>query len=99
MPGTAGGTLTIATLNLEAGSVCAFECTAAPANDKLVVSGSGKLTIAAGTGVALHAAGTTNAWAVLGTNSLIQYTGTLNGGGVDIKLTSMNGSITLREAK
>ena len=25
--------------------------------------------------------------------------GTLNGGGVDIKLTSMNGTITLRESK
>ena len=25
--------------------------------------------------------------------------GTLNGGGVDIKLTSMNGTITLRQAK
>ncbi len=86
--GTAGGTLTVASLNLAAGSVCAFALSAAPANDRLVVSGANGLTIAPGAGIALYEAGTADPWATRGTYGLIQYSGTLIGSATDLTIAN-----------
>ena len=77
--GTAGGALTVGSLNLQTGSRMAFEFAATPTNDTVVVSGVNGLTIAPGTGVYLYEEGATNTWTGPGLYSLIRYSGTLNG--------------------
>jgi len=76
------GTLTVGSLSIGSGSFkYAFSST--PANDLLVVSTSGGLTIPASTGVFnLYQAGGTSAFATPGTYNLIQYSGTPTGTGI-----------------
>jgi len=80
-PGASVGTLTTATLSMASGSIYDFEFNTTPANDKIIVTTSGGLTINGG-GFNLYNEGFTTAFATGGTYSLISYTGTLGGTGV-----------------
>ncbi len=80
-PGASVGTLTAGSLALAAGSVLDIECNATPANDRLVVTTSGGLTINGG-GVYLYQEGTTNPWSTPGFYNLIGYSGAIGGVGV-----------------
>ncbi len=81
-PGSGGvGNLTAGGLVLAVGSVLDIECSAAPDNDKLSVTGSGALTLNGG-GINLYQAGTTAPWTTPGTYNLISYSGAIGGLGV-----------------
>lgn len=75
LPGNSVGTLTVAGLTLNAGSVLGFELGAAGVGDRIVISGSGGLNIAGGTTLNLSDAGGLGA----GTYTLLQYSGALGG--------------------
>ncbi|MCU0791281.1 MAG: autotransporter-associated beta strand repeat-containing protein [Opitutaceae bacterium] len=80
-PGAGGvGTLTVGGLTLQSGSLVDVEFSAAPANDRVVVSNSGGLSIAGGA-VSVLAAGTSNGWTTPGTYQIFQYSGALQGAG------------------
>jgi hypothetical protein len=63
---------------LAVNSTNVFEFSAAPTNDRIVVSTAGGLTIAGG-GFLLYTNGTTGTWAEDGVYNLIQYSGAVTG--------------------
>jgi len=83
------GSLTVGGLNLNPGSVCDFAFNATPANDHLVVSAPGGLTLNGGA-VHLYQAGGTIAYLTPGTYHLIQFTGAIGGTGLDSTWTTLS---------
>ena len=84
-PGNSVGSMTYGGLILGANSILDLEFNTTPANDTIIVSNSGGLTINGGL-VNLYAEGTSNP-AALTTGTpyqLIQYTGAIGGGGVSV---------------
>jgi autotransporter-associated beta strand protein len=79
-PGTSVGTLTVGGLTLNAGAVLDFEFNTTPANDRIMVSGAGGLTLNGG-GFNLYHEGGTSAFHTPGTYSLIGYSGSVGGAG------------------
>jgi fibronectin-binding autotransporter adhesin len=87
-PGASGvGTLTVGGLQMVTGSIYDFEFNGTPANDKIIVSGSSLLTINGGA-FNLYDEGTLTALTSLGTYTLIQYAGTIQGAGLDSSWTT-----------
>ncbi|MCE9614551.1 MAG: autotransporter-associated beta strand repeat-containing protein [Lentisphaerae bacterium] len=82
-PGASVGTLTCTNLTILAGATNLVEFNTLPAQDRIVITGTNGLTIQ-GCAFALYEAGTTNAWTVDGTYTLMQYAGTIAGGGVNV---------------
>jgi autotransporter-associated beta strand protein len=78
LDGSAGGSLSVGRLTLNAGSLLAFEFSAVPTNDTLVVTNSAGLTLGAA-GVFLFQEGTNDAWTTPGVYNLIQFTGVYSG--------------------
>jgi autotransporter-associated beta strand protein len=79
-PGASVGTLTVGSLDLDAGSTLDIEFNTTPANDLVTVTGSGGLTIDGGA-ITLLQEGTSNAFAAVGTYNLFAYTGAIGGAG------------------
>ena len=78
-PGASVGTLTVAGLTLSSGSLMDFEFNSiTPANDQIMVSGSGALTINGGV-VSLYNEGGTTTFSTAGTYNLIGYLGSIGG--------------------
>lgn len=73
-PGNSVGTNTVGSLTMDSGSIYNFEFNANPANDQIVVTVSGGLTVSGG-GFNLYAAGGVTPWTTAGTYTLINYTG------------------------
>ena len=88
-PGASVGTLTVGSLTLGASSSCNVEFNATPANDKVVVTSSGGLTVNGGL-FNLYAEGGTTPWTTLGTYNLIQYSGAF--AGLDSTWTTASGT-------
>jgi len=80
-PGNGVGTLTVSSLTLNAGSGLAFDFNATPANDKIIVSTTGGLTINGGA-CSFFSEGTANAWSTNGTYNLVSYAGSIGGSGI-----------------
>lgn len=80
-PGASVGTLNVGGLTLSSGSTGTFEFNASPANDAVVVSNSGGLTINGGA-LTLYQEGTASPFSTVGTYNLIAYTGVIGGAGV-----------------
>ena len=79
-PGASVGTLTVGSLDLDAGSTLDIEFNTTPANDLVTVTNSGGLTIDGGA-ITLLQEGTTNAFATVGTYNLFAYSGVIGGAG------------------
>jgi autotransporter-associated beta strand protein len=82
-PGTSVGTLTTGGLTLDAGSLLNVEFASPSSYDKVVVTGSGGLTINGG-GVSLFNDGTTDPYATSGSYQLIQFAGGIQGTGTSV---------------
>jgi len=80
-PGNSVGALTLGSLTLSGGSSLIWEFSSTPANDLVVVSDSGGLSINGGA-ITLYDESTTTAFATDGTYNLFQYTGSIGGTGV-----------------
>ncbi|MCB1130817.1 MAG: autotransporter-associated beta strand repeat-containing protein, partial [Verrucomicrobiae bacterium] len=80
-PGNSVGELTVGTLNLAASSTGVLEFNVSPANDHIVVSSGGGLTIDGGA-FELVQEGTTSPFSTPGTYNLISYSGSIGGAGV-----------------
>ncbi|MBN8457976.1 MAG: autotransporter-associated beta strand repeat-containing protein [Verrucomicrobia bacterium] len=80
-PGTSAGTLSVGSLDLDAGSTATFEFNTTPANDQIAVATPGGLTIDGGA-ITLLQEGTASPFATVGTFNLISYSGTIGGTGV-----------------
>ncbi|MCP5546728.1 MAG: autotransporter-associated beta strand repeat-containing protein [Akkermansiaceae bacterium] len=80
-PGNSVGELTVGTLNLAASSAGVLEFNVSPANDHIVVSSGGGLTIDGGA-FELVQEGTVSPFATPGTYNLISYSGSIGGAGV-----------------
>jgi autotransporter-associated beta strand protein len=83
------GLLTIGGLMMNPGSICNFAFNSTPANDHLVVSTPGGLTLNGGA-VNLYQSGGTIAYITPGTYNLIQYTGAIGGAGLDSTWTTLS---------
>ena len=81
--------LTVGGLNLNPGSICNFAFSSTPANDHLVVSTPGGLTLNGGA-FNLYQSGGTIAYITPGTYNLIQYTGAIGGTGLDSTWTTLS---------
>ena len=80
-PGLDGvGTLTVASLALQSGSLLDLEIASPSSNDRIVVTGSGGLSINGGS-VNLYTAGTTSGFGTPGVYNLFQYNGAVGGAG------------------
>jgi fibronectin-binding autotransporter adhesin len=79
-PGASVGTLTVGSLDLDAGSTLDIEFNTTPANDLVTVTSSGGLTIDGGA-ITLLQEGTSNAFSAVGTYNLFAYTGAIGGAG------------------
>jgi autotransporter-associated beta strand protein len=88
-PGASVGTLTVGSLSLATGAILDYEFSVGPANDLLVVSNSGGLTLNSAA-FNLFAAGTANTWSNTGTYNLIQYSGAIGGIGLDATWTTVS---------
>jgi autotransporter-associated beta strand protein len=83
------GSLTVGGLNLNPGSVCNFAFNSTPANDHIVVSTPGGLTLNGGA-LNLYQSGGTIAYITPGTYNLIQYSGAIGGTGLDSTWTTLS---------
>ena len=83
------GTLTVGGLNFNPGALLNFAFYSTPANDHLVVSTPGGLTLNGGA-VNLYQSGGTIAYITPGTYNLIQYTGAIGGTGLDSTWTTLS---------
>jgi autotransporter-associated beta strand protein len=83
-PGNNGvGTVTVGSLTLSSGSTNNFEFNSTPANDQVVVTTSGGLTLGNTASFNIYQAGSVAGWTIPGTYNLIQYTGAISGDGTD----------------
>jgi autotransporter-associated beta strand protein len=73
-PGNSVGTMTVGSLTLESGAICNFEFNSTPANDKVIVTSAGGLTLNGGV-FNLFGENTVIPWTTPGTYQLIQYSG------------------------
>lgn len=80
-PGNSVGEVTTASLDLDAGSLATFEFNITPANDHIVVTSGGGLTIDGGA-FELVQEGTSTPFTTPGTYNLIGYSGAIGGAGV-----------------
>lgn len=84
-PGTSVGTVTVGSLDLDAGSTLDIEF--GTGNDQINVTDSGGLNIDGGA-ITLLQEGTANAFAAVGTYNLIAYTGTLGGAATNLTVAN-----------
>jgi fibronectin-binding autotransporter adhesin len=83
------GTLAVGALTMGSGSVCNFAFNTTPANDTIVVTTSGGLTVNGGV-FNLYSAGGTSGWTTPGVHTyyLISYAGSIGGTGLDSTWTN-----------
>ena len=83
-PGNGGvGIITVGSLTLSSGSVNNFEFSSTPANDQVVVTTPGGLTLGNTAAFNIYQAGSVAGWTIPGTYNLIQYSGAISGDGTD----------------